>query len=475
MQDTGCALLPAGVDVEITAEGDDGLPLQVWLLRYRVSPGLESLQRSEPVLLPSDSGWRADLEELAESIDDVQPLGLLRTQSRFQSMMVRQLDFLQLQETRSLEDMRQQVEDTILYLHHAYRRNIRIEQLSEQTTLSRWQYNQLFKSMTGGTPLQYLTELRMDQAKRLLADPTRRMRAIAEQVGFRDEYYFSRRFKQEVGVSPSVYARMTVVPSLRICAVHSLGDLLALGIRPVASTRTQMTWLGYMDCEPLDDPPNPEQLAALRPDLIVCPSYLPKETHTRLSALAPTVLLDWQDPIGDRLAKLGRLLDRSVEAKAWLGRYEQTAAYVREEVALPDRTAAAFTFHEQRLYVYGGHNFGHTLYSGLGLQPPERLRERIASGGLPLKWRRIETEELADYAADWMFLTVEEQDRPTPAFRAITDSQSWREQSAARRGQARIVDHRWGLYDATTLERHLEAMRTLMAVPNRPTGRPPKK
>lgn len=60
-----------------------------------------------------------------------------------------------------------------------------------------------FKDELGQTPLEYLTYIRIRQAKRLLEhNPLYRVAEIAEMCGYSDPFYFSKTFKTLVGVSP---------------------------------------------------------------------------------------------------------------------------------------------------------------------------------------------------------------------------------------------------------------------------------
>ena len=70
-------------------------------------------------------------------------------------------------------------------------------------------YSSLFKEKTGYTPLQYLTEKRMENAKHLLSssDLHYSISEIAELCGFEDIYYFSRVFKKNVGLSPTQWLK----------------------------------------------------------------------------------------------------------------------------------------------------------------------------------------------------------------------------------------------------------------------------
>ena len=53
--------------------------------------------------------------------------------------------------------------------------------------------------------VSYVTQLRINRAKELLAASEMKIRDIAQAVGFEDEKYFSRRFTKEVGMSPNEY------------------------------------------------------------------------------------------------------------------------------------------------------------------------------------------------------------------------------------------------------------------------------
>ena len=67
----------------------------------------------------------------------------------------------------------------------------------------------LFKKETGKSIFDYLTELRISEAKLLLAEGILRLTEIAEAVGFEDYNYFARTFKKRCGYTPSEYKRIS--------------------------------------------------------------------------------------------------------------------------------------------------------------------------------------------------------------------------------------------------------------------------
>ena len=61
---------------------------------------------------------------------------------------------------------------------------------------------------TGKTFNIYLSEKRIEKAKKLLADSGMRLYEIADSVGFADPNYFSAKFSEMEGMSPTVYRQM---------------------------------------------------------------------------------------------------------------------------------------------------------------------------------------------------------------------------------------------------------------------------
>ncbi|MFC5401411.1 response regulator transcription factor [Cohnella soli] len=70
--------------------------------------------------------------------------------------------------------------------------------------------SRLFRQEAGITFLEYLTNVRMEEAKRLLKEPGIKIYEVAEMVGYGSWRHFSRTFKETVGYGPSEYRNDTV-------------------------------------------------------------------------------------------------------------------------------------------------------------------------------------------------------------------------------------------------------------------------
>ena len=84
---------------------------------------------------------------------------------------------------------------------------IRISTLCALVGLSPSRFFELFKSATGETPLNWFIQVRMRRAGELLEKTTLQIKKVAGEVGYDDQFYFSRLFKAVHGISPSGYRK----------------------------------------------------------------------------------------------------------------------------------------------------------------------------------------------------------------------------------------------------------------------------
>jgi AraC-like DNA-binding protein len=91
------------------------------------------------------------------------------------------------------------------YLEAHYTENISLEQLANLGRLSPFHFVRVFRQATGLPPHAYLTQVRIERAKILLAHGWP-IAQVAVETGFVDQSHFTRRFKGIVGVTPGQYA-----------------------------------------------------------------------------------------------------------------------------------------------------------------------------------------------------------------------------------------------------------------------------
>jgi len=93
------------------------------------------------------------------------------------------------------------------YLQAHLAEDVSLTVLAEEFHLSAAYISQLFKSEIGVNFLTYLTNIRMEQARRLLLSTSLSIAQVSEQSGYGDYRVFTKVFKKAQGVTPSQYRR----------------------------------------------------------------------------------------------------------------------------------------------------------------------------------------------------------------------------------------------------------------------------
>ena len=82
-----------------------------------------------------------------------------------------------------------------------------VESLAEAAGMSRSAFAARFKELLGQTPLEYVTEWRMQKAMQLLEQRDKKLVDVARTVGYESDAAFSKAFKRVVGASPGEYLK----------------------------------------------------------------------------------------------------------------------------------------------------------------------------------------------------------------------------------------------------------------------------
>ncbi|MBD2847657.1 AraC family transcriptional regulator [Paenibacillus sp. IB182496] len=333
------------------------------------------------------------------------------------------------------------LERTARYMRSHYKDPITREKLAEIAGLNPEHYSRRFRHYAGVSPMQYLTNLRIETAKRLLRAERHSIAEVARLVGYADPYHFSRRFKQATGRSPSRF-KQEAVP--RVLALAGRGHCLALGVEPVAWAQGQS--------DAATDPYDGE----LSLDLIITADAREAE---RWSAVAEVAMLDpLDDPITTQLQQIARMLGRKREADDWTTRYTRSCERLREKLSatIGDERVAVLRVREQLLQIYGTLNIGYVLYRSLRLRPPERVAVQSLCNA-HFHSSVITPAELAYYDAEHLFVLVQPDEGALRRWKEIEHTAQWREFTAVRRGnvhQLAIAD--WLDNDPSSLERQAQ-------------------
>jgi ABC-type Fe3+-hydroxamate transport system substrate-binding protein/AraC-like DNA-binding protein len=337
------------------------------------------------------------------------------------------------------------IQRSILYMEQQYDQELTREQLALIADMSPGYYSSLFRKETGKSPMDMLAEIRIKHAKLMLVTSENPIRDIAQAVGFSNQYYFSTRFKQVVGLSPSAYVQRNheqgIASSLLytsyLCPSFSLIEygakkpqrliglfledyLTVLGIQPMVqytrsgySQRYLSGFLGgvqQLDVSQMDF----GLLRSMRPDMILLgfPDFAADGRYEQFAEIAPTYVfqragVNWRST----LMSIASLVHREQEAIQAIKRYDEKTLQAKRELAdlLGGETVALLRFHfREGLCLYGGSEgyTGSVLYEDLGLTMPPLLQEWSRTGSNSVIPIRPET--LSQLDADHLLVIVDD-------------------------------------------------------------------
>ena len=88
------------------------------------------------------------------------------------------------------------------FIEANFTRSISLEEISRAACLSSYHFLRLFRSTFGTTPGRYITERRIEEARRLLGTTDLPIVRIAEAIGFESAGSFAHLFRQRTGRTP---------------------------------------------------------------------------------------------------------------------------------------------------------------------------------------------------------------------------------------------------------------------------------
>lgn len=104
------------------------------------------------------------------------------------------------------------IDAALQYIKEHYREDLSLEKMASVVYLNPAYFSQLFKQKTGLGFKEYVTSLRLDQAKLLLLNTPLKLSEIAECVGYQDMRHFTQIFRRRFQLTPTEYRQKQSVP-----------------------------------------------------------------------------------------------------------------------------------------------------------------------------------------------------------------------------------------------------------------------
>lgn len=351
------------------------------------------------------------------------------------------------------------------YMDEHYPEPLTIADLARMANISPNYFVDLFKKTFGISAMDYLTQVRMNWAKRFLSESDERLKDIALKVGYTDEFYFSRKFKKEVGMSPSFFTQKY---QKRVAAFtpSAWGHMLALDMTPVAaplspkwspyyynSLRLQVkTALEFVDLfKGARFETNIERLQRVRPDLIVASDHMEEPLRERLTGVAPCFFLP-PDSAGWRsqLRALGRKLSREEQAEEWIKGYEKQVELAKAHIAPITGNDKVLTLrlYGQNVYKYCNWGMADVLYRDMELASPW-------SASCPCNIP-IALEQLAEVNPERIILAVCQESSTRMFWLSLQHSRIWKQLKAVQLDQVYCIpSDPWFEYSPVSVHRIL--------------------
>lgn len=92
-----------------------------------------------------------------------------------------------------------------LFINEHFGENITLDSIADSAFLSASYASRLFKKELGISIMDYLLQVRMNEAKKLLKDTTLQIEEVASRTGYADSSYFTKVFRKAEGITPSQY------------------------------------------------------------------------------------------------------------------------------------------------------------------------------------------------------------------------------------------------------------------------------
>ncbi len=99
------------------------------------------------------------------------------------------------------------------YIHEHYKEQINLQIVADANGVSAGHLSKCFKNIEKKGFSEYLTSVRLNEAKELMRKGNMSIQEIAYEVGFSDSNYFGKSFKKNEGITPKEYCAMLILES----------------------------------------------------------------------------------------------------------------------------------------------------------------------------------------------------------------------------------------------------------------------
>ncbi|WP_256761816.1 helix-turn-helix domain-containing protein [Cohnella sp. WQ 127256] len=353
------------------------------------------------------------------------------------------------------------------YIEENFTKQLSLAHLADLTGLSSSYFSAAFKQEYIQSPMEFVTQLRIQKAKQLLQKDDVRLKFVAEAVGYSDEFYFSRVFKKVEGVSPTVYTSQQK-SHIGVVTGNMMGYLHAAGIIPFAAPLSAKWTPYYYNLWPqqiehkvaLTNNKNycsPNELLHLQMDLLISPRDLPSKVVKLMEDHFPVYWLDDKQNCLIELTELAARLNKREEATQWITQYNARLEDIRRGLGWSTHPpkVLAIRIYQQQIFAYCNTGMQHLLFQDLGA---------VSSYEHPgLYNAEITFEELGKLQVDKLFTIVCPDDESRATWHHLQRDAGFKQLEAIKNQQIYVIhSDPWFEYSPVALRRMLDEVAVMM-------------
>lgn len=257
-----------------------------------------------------------------------------------QLMLELALDTGQNRHEKSIEIIKQ-------YIDEHYTEPIQISQLATKLNVSENYFMEIFKKQYACTVIEYVTKKRMEEAKKLLATGDFSVKEVGSVIGYKDEFYFSRRFKKIMNISPSLFAK-TRKRKIAILDSSIFNILTPIYYVPVTAP-IHPTWRSYYynkyelqiahqlligrEKSVLLTNINSLIASGNQYDYIITIQAIPQDLQEPLKQCGRLIEIQWQQPWRKQLLDVTGVLGENMLATQWLDNYDSLVNGLKKQLS----------------------------------------------------------------------------------------------------------------------------------------------
>lgn len=417
---------------------------RAFLIEYTYTTLNHSAPRPLPCsMLPFSCSYRAAMLAL-----ELYTAWQSRSKHPFQAqrLFLELIEQIQLELEKAVYQGSDWLHSVLSHIHLHYREELTRVQLAALGSISPEYFSRSFHKQIGSTFSSYMNTLRIrDVQQQLLTGTHNNLHDLAQEVGYKDGYYLSRKFKQVVGISPTTF----LCKPKRILSTNYnyTAMLLSLQTQPILGAYSayvqaqhpsapndqeqELRWDGNYGCY--------EQIQTLMPDVII--GYEKLSEDMKLRSIAPVVALpfmklDWRE----QFRQIAEVAGKQQQAENLLEQYNMHVklANIQLDKVLGGRgSLIIWEIQENEAYTFGNRygRGGHVLYDDLGFDIPDAIiKEGIYTAG----YFQVTLEQICNYPADYIVLL----DLPhSPRTERLFHSPDWLAMEAVKQHRVVILNH----------------------------------